>query len=105
MLYAPDRTNISLPFKLEFFCTKNKAKYKDLVIEFISALKMENQRLRVKEDSKLIIKQVNSEFTLKEISLVSYRTAVQKLLRSFKSILFEHAQQTCRRPGHYGNKD
>lgn len=46
--------------------------------------------LRVRGDSKFIIKQVNSEFTLKEISLVPNHTTVQRLIKSFEDTRFEH---------------
>lgn len=46
--------------------------------------------MRVQGDSKLIIEQVNGEFALKEVVLVEYRTAIQKLIKSFSSIQFEH---------------
>lgn len=49
------------------------------------------QRLRVQGYSRLIIKQVNGKFTLKEINLVPYRPAVQKLIIiQFKHMLWEH---------------
>lgn len=58
------------------------------IIGLISALQM--HRLRVKGDSKLIIQQVNTEFLLKEIALVSYRTAIQNLIKSFFHIQFHY---------------
>lgn len=47
----------------------------------------------MQEDSRPIIKQVKDEFALKEIPLVSYQTAVEKSIRSFSSIQFEHMSQ------------
>lgn len=51
------------------------------------------QKLRAQGDSKLTIKQVNGEFALKETTLVKYRIAIQKLVKSFLGIQFEHVPQ------------
>lgn len=76
LFYALNGTNISFPFKLEFFCTNNEAEYEALFIRLISTPKMGIHRLQVQEDSKLIIKQV-TDFTLKEISLVPYLITIK----------------------------
>lgn len=47
-------------------------------------------RLQVQGDLELNIKQVNHEFALKKISVVSYWKAIQRLIKSFKGIRFEH---------------
>lgn len=70
------------------------AEYEALVIGLVSALRMGVQKLRVQGDSKLIIQQVNGEFSLKEGALASYRTAVQKLMKLFSSIQFEHVPRS-----------
>lgn len=46
-----------------------------------------------KEISSSLSNKLNGEFALKEIALVSYRTAVQKLIRSFSSTCLEHVSQ------------
>lgn len=48
------------------------------------------RRLRAQGDSKLIIKHVNREFAFKEISLLSYQTVIQRLIKSFKYIQIDH---------------
>lgn len=48
----------------------------------------------MQEDSRLIRKQVNEDFVVKEITLLSYRIAVRKLIRSSSHIQFEHVPQT-----------
>lgn len=40
VLYAPDGTNVSLSFNLEFLCSNTKAEYEALIIELICALQM-----------------------------------------------------------------
>lgn len=39
MSYALDGTNISLAFKLKFFCTNSEVEYEAVIIGLISALK------------------------------------------------------------------
>lgn len=76
MLYSLDGISISLPFTLELFYINNEANYEALIIRLIPALKVEIRRLRVHGDLKLTIKQINSRFTLKEISLVPCPTGL-----------------------------
>lgn len=68
----------------------NVAEYEALLFGLISALKPGVRKLRVQGDSKLIIEQVNGKFALKEAALVEYKTAIQKIIKSFSSIQFEH---------------
>lgn len=51
---------------------------------------MGTHRLQVQGDSKLIIKQVSDEFTMKEITAVSYPMVVQRLIKFFEDIWFKH---------------
>lgn len=46
--------------------------------------------LRVQGDFKLIIKQVNEEFVLKETALMSYQIDIHKLIKYFSNTQFEH---------------
>lgn len=97
MLYAPSGTNISVAFKLEFSCTNNEAKYEALIIGLTTTLNMGILRLRVQGDLKLIIKQVNGEFELNEISLMYFRMVVQNLVKSFENIHFQHTSRAPNR--------
>lgn len=44
----------------------------------------------MREDFRIIIKQVNGEFVLKEVARVSHQKGVQKLIISFLSIRVEY---------------
>lgn len=90
MLYAINGTNVSLSFMLEFPCSKNEADYEVFIIRLIFALQMGFRWLNVHRDSNFINQQVSEELVLKEIALLSYRTATQKLIKSFLSIRFEY---------------
>lgn len=89
-----DGTVISLSFRLDFPCFNNVAEYEALVIGPVSALRMGIRRLRVQGDSKLIIQQVNGGFSVKKGALASYRTTVQKLIKLFSNIQFEHVPRS-----------
>lgn len=84
VLYILDGNNISRAFKLKFFCVGNETGYEALIVRLMSVLQMGLRRLRLQANSKLITKQVNKEFALKEIILVPYRTVDQRLIKSFK---------------------
>lgn len=47
----------------------------------------------MQRDSRLIIKQVNREFGLQKIALVTYRIVVQKLIKPFLSIQDDHVSR------------
>lgn len=64
-----------MSFKLGFICSKDEAKYEAL--DYMAHLNLTYgiRELQMR-DFMPIIKQVNREFILKEITLVSYHTAV-----------------------------
>lgn len=95
VLSTPDGTTASLAYKLDFLCTNSDAKYEALVIGLTFALRKRIQRLQVQGDSKLIIKQINGDLAPKEIGLAPYRAAVQKLVKGFEDIQFQHIPQAC----------
>ncbi|EOY09500.1 Uncharacterized protein TCM_024917 [Theobroma cacao] len=67
---------ISLAFKLDFPCTNNQAEYEALVLGLYAIATIEVNNLCIHQDSNLIVKQTNGEFSLKELMLASYRTLV-----------------------------
>lgn len=71
----------------------NEAEYEMLIIALISALYAGIYKLHAQEDSRLIIKQVNGELAPKEIPFAFYQAVVQKLVRFFSSIRFEHYRE------------
>lgn len=89
ILYDLDGVSTSLSFKFDFPCSNNVAEYEALLLGLIPALKLGVKKFQVQGDSKSF-EQVNKEFALKEVALVEYRTVVQKLIKSFSSIQFEH---------------
>lgn len=72
----------------------NVAEYEALVTDLISALRMGIKKLRVQGDSKLVIQEINKEFTLRESAIASDRATMQRLVRFFSSIQFEHVPRS-----------
>lgn len=72
MLCAPNGTNISHTFKLQFLWVNSEAEYETLIIGLISALLMVIRKLKGVGDSKFKIKQDNQESFLKKNALVPY---------------------------------
>lgn len=69
VFYASDGSDVSMSFKLEFPCSNNEAE----CFAYMSDLCLADEisRLFVRGNSRLIIKQINGEFMLKEIPFVS----------------------------------
>lgn len=72
-----DRSSIT--FNRAPLFQKIEAEYEALIIDLIYA--DGNCGFCVQGDLKLIIKQVNGDFVLKEIAFLSYRTFIQKLTK------------------------
>lgn len=67
MFYASDGTGVSMSFKLEFSCSNNEVEC--FAYRANLFLVDEIPRLSGRENSMLIIKQVNRKFTLKRLLL------------------------------------
>ena len=79
------REPISLAIKLDFPCTNNQAEYEALILGLFISSAIGVNNLCIHEDSNLIIKHANSEFSFKKFMLSSYKTLVQVLKKkSFK---------------------
>lgn len=70
------------------------SEYEALVILLIFALQIGIQKLRVQEDSKLVIQQINGEFAFKESVLAFCRAIVQRFVRFLSSIQLEHVPRS-----------
>ncbi|XP_028055668.1 uncharacterized protein LOC114259836 [Camellia sinensis] len=83
-----------LSYKLDFHCSNNEAKYEALMLGLIAAEKHGIKKIRIRGDSKLIVKQVSRQFVLKEPALATYRTTVQRLLDKFQKVEIEHVPRS-----------
>ena len=70
-------------FNLNFKCTNNKSEYEALILGLNLLKKIGAWKIVVHEDSELIIKQVNGEYTAKHPRLRAYKNDAMDLLKTF----------------------
>ncbi|KAF7839558.1 reverse transcriptase [Senna tora] len=90
VLTSPEGKSIPLSYKLSFPCTNNEAEYEALILGLLVAQYMGIQRIHVKGDSNLVVKQVTCQFGVKEPSLATYRERVFAIAKTFKELKFQH---------------
>ena len=79
VLSCEDGDIVPLSFKLGFSYSNNAAEYKAYLTGLTIALNIGVKHMRVLGDSNLVVSQVKGDFVLREQSLATYRTWVQKL--------------------------
>ena len=79
VLSCENGDTIPLSFKLGFSCSNNATKYEAYLTRLTIALNIGIKHMRVLGDSNLVVSQVKSDFALREQSLATYRTWVQRL--------------------------
>ncbi|CAL9019486.1 unnamed protein product [Prunus brigantina] len=90
VLVNPKGQATTLSFKLNFPCTNNTAEYKAFIAGMSMAREMGVERIKIIGDSNLVLSQLQGKFSVKEPALASYRTAAERLVRSFKQVVLEH---------------
>ena len=90
MLITPFGGIIPYSFFLMALCSNNVAKYEALMIGLEIALEMRIDSLQVFGDSKLIVRQVNDEYVVKNENLVPYHQRVKYLMGQFQNINVSH---------------
>ncbi|XP_028058636.1 uncharacterized protein LOC114262473 [Camellia sinensis] len=76
VLTSKSGEKLYLSYKLDFYCSNNEAEYEALILGLIAAEKHNIKKIRIRGDSKLIVKQVSGQFVLKEPALATYRTTI-----------------------------
>ncbi|GMP96894.1 hypothetical protein CsSME_00045332 [Camellia sinensis var. sinensis] len=94
VLTSKSGEKLYLSYKLDFHCSNNEAEYEALILGLIAAEKHSIKKIRIRGDSKLIVKQVSGQFVLKEPALATYRTTVQRLLDKFQKVEIEHVPRS-----------
>ncbi|XP_059630203.1 uncharacterized protein LOC132273204 [Cornus florida] len=89
--------HITAAFKLAFRCSNNEAEYEALILGLLVAFDKGISRLCICGDSKLVVKQVTGKYAIREPSLASYRTIIQRLLARFSSVRFLHVPRSNNR--------
>nr|XP_023873162.1 uncharacterized protein LOC111985738 [Quercus suber] len=91
VLYHEGDEAMAFSFKLEFPYLNNTAEYKAYLTELATALEMGVKHLKVIGDSNLVVYQTKGNFSLKELSLASYRTIAQKMEEKFSTFEIKQA--------------
>ena len=76
MLLRSPRDEHTFAYKLRFPYSNNEAKYKALLVGLKAAKKLGIKRLKIFGDFKLVIKQVEGIYRVKNPRLVAYRAAM-----------------------------
>ncbi|RDX65056.1 hypothetical protein CR513_56316, partial [Mucuna pruriens] len=76
--------------KLGFDCTNNMAEYEACTMGLLMALEHYVRRLKVFEDSALVIYQLRKEWEMRVIKLVPYHNHVKEIVEAFDTITFHH---------------
>ncbi|KAL0546892.1 hypothetical protein IC582_016810 [Cucumis melo] len=79
-----------LTAKLCFECTHNIAEHEACIMGLQVACDMSIKKLKVLDDSMLVIHQVKEEWETRDAKLVPYSQYVIKLSQNFEKILFDH---------------
>ncbi|CAL2256587.1 unnamed protein product [Prunus armeniaca] len=61
-----------------------------LIMGLSTAREMGAEGMKIIGDSNLVLSQLQGNFAVKEVTLAPYRTAVERLINSFKQIVMEH---------------
>ena len=91
VLYHEEDKAVVLSFKLEFPCSNNTTEYEAYLTRLAMTLEMGIKHLKVMGDSNLVVCQTKGSFSLKEPSLVLYRTMAQKMEEKFSTFEIDHA--------------
>lgn len=75
-------------YNLSYFCTKNSAKYKPILLGLLLAMNLKVEYLLVRGDSLLVIQEAVGNFEIKEAHLVVCDAGLMQLLKNFK-VVFE----------------
>ncbi|XP_050289941.1 uncharacterized protein LOC126728116 [Quercus robur] len=94
VLSCEDGDIMPLSFKLDFLCLNNAAEYEAYLIGLAITLSMGIKHIRVLGDFNLVVSQVKGDFALREHSLASYQTWVQKVEGKFQAFSVEYTQRS-----------
>ncbi|XP_057418560.1 uncharacterized protein LOC130712759 [Lotus japonicus] len=85
-----DKMLIEQSLKFEFRASNNQAEYEALIAGLRLAIELGVQRLYIKGDSQLVVKQVRDEYQVKDPQLPKYLEIVQRLIQAIGQVRIEH---------------
>ncbi|RDX97775.1 hypothetical protein CR513_19417, partial [Mucuna pruriens] len=90
VLASPKDQHFPFSAMLGFDCTNNMAEYKVCTMGIMMALEYQVKRLKVFEDSALVIHQLREEWETRDAKLIPYYNHVKEIIESFDMVTFHH---------------
>ncbi|XP_057418338.1 uncharacterized protein LOC130712521 [Lotus japonicus] len=87
---SPDKMVIEQSLKFEFKASNNQSEYEALIAGLRLAIELGVQKLFIKGDSQLVVKQVKGEYQVKDPQLSKYLEVVHRLMMEIEKIKIEH---------------
>ncbi|XP_057432545.1 uncharacterized protein LOC130725320 [Lotus japonicus] len=81
---------IEQSLKFEFKASNNQSEYEALIAGLRLAIELGVQKLFIKGDSQLVVKQVKGEYQVKDPQLAKYLEVVHRLMMEIEKIRIEH---------------
>ncbi|XP_057426101.1 uncharacterized protein LOC130719494 [Lotus japonicus] len=95
---SPDKMLIEKSLKFGFRASNNQSEYEALIAGLRLAIELGVQKLYIKGDSQLVVKQVRGEYQVKDPQLSKYLEIVQRLMQAIEHVRIEHiprSQNEC----------
>ncbi|HMB70253.1 MAG TPA: ribonuclease HI family protein [bacterium] len=96
-LLAPDGTDLATEGAVIGRCTNNVAEYRGLLRALELAQHHGVERLEVRMDSELVVKQLRGEYRVKQPDLAELKEQVDGLKGAFRRIRFRHVRREANR--------
>ncbi|XP_057418261.1 uncharacterized protein LOC130712444 [Lotus japonicus] len=87
---SPDKMLIEQSLKFGFRASNNRYEYEALIAGLRLAIELGVQKLYIKGDSQLVVKQVRGEYQVKDPQLSKYLEIVQRLMQAIGHVRIEH---------------
>ncbi|XP_057444228.1 uncharacterized protein LOC130736409 [Lotus japonicus] len=91
---SPDKMVIEQSLKFEFKVSNNQSEYEALIAGLRLAIELGVQKLFIKGDSQLVVKQVKGEYQVKDPQLSKYLEVVHRLMMEIEKIRIEHVPRS-----------
>ena len=86
---SPRIYTLRYSYKLDFDCTNNESKYEVMLLAILDLKKLKVMRVVLCGDSKMVIKQMTSEYQDRHPQMRSCRNGTQDLIEGFKECSFK----------------
>ncbi|XP_026419574.1 uncharacterized protein LOC113315521 [Papaver somniferum] len=97
VLVSPSGKVFSHSFKMDFHYTNNSAEYEAFLLRLSLSKQAGAMYLEIRGDSNLLVNKMNGVYSLKEVTLVSFRDEAQQLLTHFSDVTIVHTGRTNKR--------